>query len=57
MEDTTVKQEDQTTWYENGQLIKEYLENSKKPSTTADASQKGKLSLLKLLQTARAKHS
>ena len=40
MKDATAKQDDQTTWYENDQLIKQYLESSKKPSTTAGVSQK-----------------
>jgi len=57
MEDAIIKQDDQTTWYENGQLIEEYLESFKKPSTTEEVSQKEKLSLLKLLKTARGKHS
>jgi len=57
MEDAIVKQDDQTTWYENGQLIDQYLESSKKPSTTAEVSRKEKLSLLKLLKTARSKNS
>ncbi len=57
MEDAIIKQDDQTTWYENGQLIEEYLESSKNPSTTEEVSHKGKLSLLKLLKTARGKHS
>jgi hypothetical protein len=54
MKDATAKQDDQTTWYENDQLIKEYLESSKKPSTTAEVSQKKKLSLIKLVKTARS---
>jgi len=54
MEDATAKQDDQTTWYENDQLIKEYLESSKKPSTE-EVSQKKKLSLIKLVKTARSK--
>ena len=53
MEDAIVKQDDQTTWYENGQLIEKYLGNSKKPSTAAEVSQKEKLSLLKLLKITR----
>ena len=57
MEDAIIKQDDQTTWYENSQLIEEYLESSKKPSTTEEVSQKEKLSLLKLLKTTRGKHS
>ena len=56
MEDAIVKQDDQTTWYENGQLIEEYLENSKKPSTE-EVSHKEKLSLLKLLKITGGKHS
>ena len=50
MEDAIVKQDDQTTWYENGQLIEKYLGSSKKPSTAAQVSHKEKLSFLKLLK-------
>ncbi len=57
MKDIIVKQNDQPIWYENGQLIEEYLESFKKPSTTEEVSRKEKLSLLKLLKTARGKHS
>jgi len=56
MKNAIVKQDDQTTWYENSQLIEEYLESSKKPSTTEEVSQKEKSSLLKLFKTARSKH-
>ena len=55
MEDATAKQDAQTTWYENDQVIKEYLESPKKPSTTEEISQKKKLSLIKLVKTARSK--
>ncbi len=57
MEDAIAKQDDQTTWYENGQLIEEYLESSKKPSTAEEVSHKEKLSLLKLLKITGSKHS
>ena len=57
MEDAIVKQDDQTTWYENGQLIEKYLGNSKKPSAAAEVSHKEKLSLLKLLKITGGKHS
>ncbi len=57
MKDAIVKQDDQTTWYENGQLIEEYLESSKNPSTTEEVSQKEKLSLLKLLKISGRKLS
>jgi len=53
MEDAIVKQDDQTTWYENGPLIEKYLGSSKKLSTAEEVSHKEKLSLLKLLKTAR----
>jgi hypothetical protein len=51
MEDTIIKQEDQTIWYENDELIQEYLESSKKFSKMKAVSQKEKLSLLKLIKT------
>ena len=54
MKNAIIKQDDQTTWYENSQLIEEYLESSKKPSNTEEVSQKEKSSLLKLLKTARS---
>jgi hypothetical protein len=54
MQDTIIKQVDKTTWYENGQLIEEYLENSKKPSTAEEVSYKEKLSFLKLIKTTMA---
>jgi len=57
MENVIVKQDDRTAWYENSQLIEEYLESSKKPSTTEEVSQKEKSSLLKLLKTARSSHT
>ena len=56
MEDAIIKQDDQTTWYENGQLIEEYIESSKKPSTTEEVSHKEKLSLVKLLEITGGKH-
>ena len=54
MEDIIIKQEDQTTWYENDELIKEYLESSNKPSKIKAVSQKEKLSLLKLIRKSMA---
>ncbi|MDX2499011.1 MAG: hypothetical protein QNL14_00700 [Deltaproteobacteria bacterium] len=48
-----MKQNDQPTWYENGQLIEEYLKGSKKSSTTEEAVQTKKQSLLKLLKATR----
>jgi hypothetical protein len=53
MKDITVKQNDQPTWYENGQLIEEYLKGQKKSSTTEEAVQTKKPSLLKLLKATR----
>jgi len=53
MKDIIVKHNNQPTWYENDQLIEEYLKGSKKSSTTEEAVQTKKLSLLKLLKAAR----
>jgi len=53
MKDTIVKQNDQPTWYENGQLIEEYLKGSKKSPTTEEAVRTKKRSLLKLLKATR----
>ena len=52
MEDIIIKQEDQTIWYENDELIQEYLESSKKLSKIKAVSPKEKLSLLKLIKKA-----
>ena len=54
MEDISIKQEDQTIWYENDELIKEYLESSNKLSKIKAVSQKEKLSLLKLIRKSMA---
>ena len=53
MKDIIVKPNDQPTWYENGQLIEEYLKGSKKSSTAEEAVQTKKQSLLELLKTGR----
>ncbi len=54
MEDITIKQEDQTIWYENDELIKEYLESSKKPFKEKAVSPEEKLTLLKLIKKSLA---
>jgi hypothetical protein len=54
MEDMIIKPEDQTVWYENDELIQEYLESSKKFSKLKPVSRKEKLSLLKLIKTTLA---
>jgi len=54
MEDIIIKQEDQTIWYENDELIKEYLESSKKLSKIKAVSPKEKQSLLKLIRKSMA---
>jgi len=54
MEDTIFKQEDQTIWYENDELIKEYLESSKKLSKIKAVSPREKPSLLKLIRKSMA---
>jgi len=51
MEDIIIKQEDQPIWYENDELIQEYLESSKKLSKKKAVSPEEKLSLLKLFKT------
>ena len=56
MKDIIVKQNEQTTWYENGQLIKEYIDRSKKSSSAEDNIQNKKLSILELLKAARSRH-
>jgi len=54
MEDIIIKQENLTIWYENNDLIEEYLENSKKLSKEKAVSPGEKLSLLKLIKTSSA---
>ena len=54
MEDIIIKQEDQTVWYENDELIKEYLESSNKLSKKKAVSREEKLSLLKLIKKSMA---
>jgi len=51
MEDTLIKPENQPVWYENDELIKEYLESPRKSSNTKAVSRKEKMSLLKLIKT------
>ena len=50
MEYTVAKQHDQTIWYENDELIKEYLESSKKTVKLKAVSRKEKISLLELIK-------
>jgi hypothetical protein len=54
MEKIIIKQEDQTIWYENDELIKGYLERSKKLSKKNAVSPEEKLSLLKLIKKSMA---
>ena len=54
MEDIIIKQEDQTIWYENNDLIEEYLESSKKPLKKKAVKPEEKWSLLKLIQKSMA---
>ena len=49
------KQNEQTTWYENGQLIEAYLKHFKKTTTAEKAVQGKKLSLLEMLKAARTR--
>jgi len=54
MADPLIKQEDQTIWYENDELIKQYLESSEKLSKIKAFSPREKLSLVKLIKKAMA---
>jgi len=54
MEDIIIKQKDQTIWYENDELIKEYLESSKKLSKKNAVSPEEKPSLLTLIKKSMA---
>jgi hypothetical protein len=54
MADSLIKQEDQTIWYENDELIKQYLESSDKLSKIKAFRPGEKLSLLNLIKNAMA---
>ncbi len=54
MEDTIIKPDDQTIWYENDELIKEYLESSNHPLKPKGVSRREKLSLLELIKKSMA---
>jgi hypothetical protein len=55
MEDIIIKQKDQkTSWYENNELIKEYLESSKKPPKKKAVNPEDKPSLLNLIKKSMA---
>lgn len=54
MENTIIKQEDRTIWYENDELIKEYLENSKNTLKLKAVSRREKPSLLELIKKSMA---
>ena len=50
MEDTVVKPQDQTIWYENDKLIHAYLEGSKNSLRLKAVSRRENLSLLELIK-------
>ena len=52
MADPLIKQEDQTIWYENDELIEQYLESSNNLSKINAFSPREKQSLLKLIKKA-----
>ena len=54
MADPLIKQENQTIWYENDELIEQYLESSSKLSKKKAVSREEKLSLLKLIKKSMA---
>ena len=54
MESTITKQKDQTIWYENDELIKEYLESSKNMAKIKEVGPKEKPSLFKLIKETMA---
>ena len=54
MEDIIIKQEDQTIWYENNDLIEEYVESSNKPLKKKAVNPEEKLSLLKFIKKSLA---
>ncbi len=50
MKDRIMKPQDQTIWYENDDLIKEYLESSKNFSRLKATSPRERLSLIELIK-------
>ena len=54
MKDTITKHKDQTIWYENDELIKEYLESSKNSSRLKAVGRREKLSLLQFIKKSMA---
>lgn len=54
MEESITKQKDQTIWYENDELIREYLESSENLAKLKTASPQKELSLLKLIRESLA---
>jgi hypothetical protein len=55
MKDILSKQNEQTTWYENGQLIEAYLKRFRKTTSADEAVPGKKLSLLEILKAARTR--
>ncbi len=55
MKEIVVKQNKQTTWYENGQLIEDYLKRPRKTTTAEKVIPSKKLSLLEMLKAARTR--
>jgi hypothetical protein len=54
MEDTLAKTKNQTIWYENDELIREYLDSAKNVSKLETVGPKEKLSIFKLIKDTMA---
>ena len=54
MEDTIIKPKDQTIWYENDELIKQYLVSAKNMAKLKAVTSREKPSLVKLIKEAMA---
>ena len=54
LKDTITKLKDQTIWYENDELIREYLESSKNSSRLKAVGRREKLSLLQFVKKSMA---
>ena len=54
MEDTITKAKDQTIWYENDELIREYLDSARNVSKLKTVGPKEKLSIFKLIKDTMA---
>ena len=55
MEESIINQNDTTIWYENDQLIQQYLNRSMKDEDKRDDAQVNNSSILKIINTSKGK--